>query len=236
MTYFQVSIPLSPAQVSRLFSGASVVIKPTASHAGVVVPLTKTQVTRINKAQAAGKGYSVKLSQAQLDSAGVTSVTQGDGILSNALSAAKNVSQSLLTQYGQQGLHATHQAIGGLTEKLPPFLKPFEDAGVALGAKHAEDQLRAIIAGIHSTKNGSGLFAPGRRGGGLFLPGLRGGQLSDMTSYELSEYIDLIKKQVASYVHDTMGGGSGVTNALASFGKDCAKLVKVLEKEASELE
>lgn len=246
-SYETVNLPLDERQVDRLSKGEAVRLKHSELSAteGVPVCLTKTQVARIAKAKAASKGVQIKLSQAQIaacchhtvgGSVFSTAVTRAKDYIPAAASAAKGLAASLLEQYGQKGLDAAHGAVDNLvaSSKLPDYLKPFAEMGTTLGSKYASNQLQALLNGMRQTKNGSGLFAPGSGGGGLFLPGTRGGSLSEMTSFELDEFIQVIRKQVRHYVADTTAQTPAVASALDAFDKDCSKLYKVLAANADE--
>ena len=244
-SYESVTLPLDQRQIDRLSNGEAVRLKHSelSSAEGVPVCLTKTQVARIAKAKAAGKGVQIKLSQAQI--AACCQHHVGGSVFSNAVSrakdyipqatnAAKGLAASLLEQFGQKGVDAASNAVSHLAaDKLPDFLKPFAEIGVTLGSKYAGHQLQALINGMRQTKNGVGLYAPGT-GSGLFLPGTHGGALSEITAFELDEFIQVIRNQVRHYVADTIAQTPAVDAALTAFDKDCEKLHKVLAHEADE--
>lgn len=184
--YATVHLKLSDRQVARLSKGEQVQIKhadlPSADDTqGVPACLTKTQLNRIVKAQAAGKGLRLKLSDAQIRACCEHKVGGSiwsrfrdfaSSASSTAAPVAKDLATSLLDNYGDKAVgFATDQASKAVSSIIPSgvagdLAKTLTNFGLQLGSKYASDQLRHVVDGIKQSKNGSGLFAPGTKGRG----------------------------------------------------------------------
>ena len=169
-SYIPYSLHLTPEQHSRLVQGAGVRLKASDLAGSVSVHLTKTQIHRIEKAKAMGKGIVLKLSVPQLHH---HAATMGGGLLdslSSYLPAGTTLANSLLKTLAPKGVELVKGLIDN-SSRVPADLKPFLDMGLQLGAKHGQEQLSALLAGLSGSKHGSGLFPPGY-GGGLYAPGM----------------------------------------------------------------
>jgi hypothetical protein len=185
--YHSISLKLSDQQLSRLADGESIRLKHSdlspGEGEGLPVCVTQTQMNRIAKAVAGGKGVQLKFSATQIRVCMDHKV--GGGIFTNALRRigklaegavrgvkklvgnpiAQQLARGLATSLGNKYGSTAVDAVAGLAGKaiksnVPDALAPFVDAGMDLGSRLTKQQLESLLKGI---KSGSGLYLPGAR-------------------------------------------------------------------------
>lgn len=172
-TYHSYVLALSAHQIQRLSGGHSIRLKHAdleAADGGVPVCLTTTQLNRVKKARAAGKGVQLQFSEAQLAACAADKIGAGffgdsmkkigstvRAVASNPM--AQQLAATIADRYGAQGIDAVGDlAAGAINSRVHEGLTPFVDMGMNLGKRYTKSQLDALIKGV---KKGSGLYAPG---------------------------------------------------------------------------
>ena len=189
-TYHPFSLDLSDEQLKRIADGHKVRVKAEDidNPDGDVLLLTTTQINRLRKAKAAGKGAELSLSMTQQKYQAIHGSGRfgdffrgiGRAIGSLARRAAPVLKQKarqavgqLLDAHGDQIVQKGAQLVGSAagharaatTGITPSVLQPLVDQGIQIGNQFGQDQLRAVLDGIRSTVNGRGLFLPGQTRG-----------------------------------------------------------------------
>lgn len=195
--YHSYALKFSDAQLKRLAEGLTVRLKhddlSPGEGEGIPVCLTKTQINKVKKSIASGKGMQLQFSQTQLEACMSEHHNKvGAGVFSDALKRigrlagsayrgvksvvknptaqklARSLAGSIGERYGSTAVDlATGVAGKAIKEHVPDVLKPFVDTGMELGSRLTKQQLDGLIKGI---KSGSGLYKAGK---GLHLPGSR---------------------------------------------------------------
>jgi hypothetical protein len=167
-TYHDATVSLKPEQLRKLAHQDTVSLKHDSLEGDTIVCLTATQLKRLEKARATGKGMKLTFSKTQI--AHCCNHTVGGGIWTNALRAVKKAVVSavphvaelvkgLVSHYAPKGVDLVSGALAQkLDQHIPAVLQPFIDKGIKIGAKFTKDQLEALIHGI---KVGGGLYPPG---------------------------------------------------------------------------
>ena len=189
-TYHPFLLDLSDEQLKRIADGSQVRLKPEDidNSKGDTLLLTTTQINRLKKAKAAGKGAQLSLSKTQQKHQAIhgsgrfsnffKSVGQAIGSLARRAvpalkQTARQAASQLLDAHGdriaQKGAQLLGSAAGharaATTSVTPAALQPLVDHGIQIGNQFGQEQLQALLQGIRSTVTGSGLFLPGQTRG-----------------------------------------------------------------------
>ena len=164
-------LDLSPIQLQRSSQGYKIRLRHDQLRGGVspdTLLLTPTQIAKIEKARASGKGCELQLSKAQLE----WNVRYGSGRLSDYFRSVTNFVRDKaldgLSSAGSAVIKAGSKALGAAVKGLAPAQLPanvksgldsFVDMGIEAGGNWTTAQLEAFfLKGLRSTKTGSGVL------------------------------------------------------------------------------
>jgi len=168
--------------------GLKIRLKPTQLSGGEspdTLLLTKTQINRLEKARAAGKGCELQLSEAQF----THNARHGSGRFSDFFAKVGNYVRDKaldgISSVGSNLIKAGSKLLGAKVKGVAlASMDSFVDAGIEAGGKWTATQLESFLKGLKSTKTGSGVLGSGvqplkidleqmlKRGAGVSAPKL----------------------------------------------------------------
>lgn len=220
-TYHSHALDLSAAQMQKLAAGRAIRLKAAQLTGSDHVFLTETQIKRLQKAQAAGKGADLQLSNVQVEYNSIHGSGRFGDWLRGAWNTVKDTGKKAVNwisnNYGQQLVDAGSKAGAQLIDKaadriqdkvqtgvarLPVGIRDtardMTETGIALGNTLARDELRKLLEGIQRSTSGRGLFD--------FLGSDVGGFLNDAGNSLLGIAKDVAIPLITTAVTKKLGG------------------------------